>query len=321
MANPGAIATEEDIIPETMPEWLNSLKHAIKFPRKEELSRLANFILIDVRLIFIIVSVYITISSAITTTANNEAANDTSGNRTFNVTARAEHKNLQVAHVSNSVLWNCREKSLTNQYYKVLYGLLFAAFVLILLVFIVTRLSVLCGNITQELTILKQALWRIQLIKDLRKRMRKHEKGLDALFNWFDEQWDRDHRKNTEGDTKHHRKRKVSSIHCSVLIIPFFEALFLIVALPFMLTTYDINPIGCLVGPDEDTIEYNNVTGKVTLQFADSVLNYQVAALTISVVLMVPLASFAVMLPVQYYRITKRMAKKISEDEETYAIT
>ena len=107
------------------------------------LSRLANFILIDVRLIFIIVSVYVTIGTAITTTANNEAAIDTNGNRmTFNVTSRPEHANLWVTDVSNSVLWNCRENSITSHYYKVLYGLLFAVFVLILLVFIVTRMSV-----------------------------------------------------------------------------------------------------------------------------------------------------------------------------------
>ena len=97
-----------------------------------------------------------------------------------------------------------------------------------------------------------------------------------------------------------------------MLIIPFFEALFLIVALPFMLTTYDLNPIGCLVGPDEDAIEYDNVTGKVHLQFTVSVLNYQIGALIISVILIIPLASLALLLPVQYCRITKWMAIKIS---------
>ena len=318
MGNSGLTVKEKDVFSAQMPEWLNNLIDNIKFPRKEELSRLANFILIDIRLIFIIVSVYITISTAITTTANNEAANDTSGNRDFNVSSRSDHQNLQVSHVTNAVLWNCREKSVTNQYYKVLYGLLFTAFSLILLVFIVTRLSVLCGNISEELANLKQALWRIQLLKYMRKQVKRYKNELDKLykqeelFDWFSKEWIRNHHIGNEESTRHHKKINVSKIHFSMLIIPFFEALFLIVALPFMLTTYDLNPIGCLVGPDEDAIEYDNVTGKVHLQFTVSVLNYQIGALIISVILIIPLASLALLLPVQYCRITKWMAVKIS---------
>ena len=297
-----------------MPKWPNNLIDDIKFPRKEELSRLANFILIDIRLIFIIVSVYVTISTAIATTANNEAANDTSGNREFNVSSRSDHQNLQVSHVTNAVLWNCREKSVTNQYYKVLYGLLFTAFSLILLVFIITRLSVLCGNISEEMANLKQALWRIQLLKYMRKQVKKYKNELDKLykqeelFDWFSKEWIRNHHIGTEESTRRHKKINVSKIHFSMLIIPFFEALFLIVALPFMLTTYDLNPIGCLVGPDEDAIEYDNVTGKVHLQFTESVLKYQIGALIISVVLIILLALLALLLPVQYCKIIKWMA-------------
>ena len=318
MGNSGLIVKEKNVFSAQMPEWLNNLIDNIKFPRKEELSRLANFILIDIRLIFIIVSVYITISTAITTTANNEAANDASGNREFNVSSRSDHQNLQVSHVTNAVLWNCREKSVTNQYYKVLYGLLFTAFSLILLVFIITRLSVLCGNISEELANLKQALWRIQLLKYIRKQVKKYKNELDKLykqeelFDWFSKEWIRNHHNGTEESPRRHKKINVSKIHFSMLIIPFFEALFLIVALPFMLTTYDLNPIGCLVGPDEDAIEYDNVTGKVHLQFTVSVLNYQIGALIISVILITPLASLAFLLPVQYCRITKWMALKIS---------
>ena len=284
-----------------------------KFPKKKELSRLANFVLIDIRLIFIVVSVYITISSAITTAANNEAASDGDGNRTFNVTSRPEHANLQISDVSNAVLWNCREKSVTNQYYKVLYGLLFATFVLILLVFMVTRMSVLFGNMTRELTHLNEALWNMQLLKHVRKKLKEKEieecqlkKSIDECLN-----------KKINDDDTHmepspNYKSHSKSIRCSMLIIPFFEAVFLIIALPFMITTYDINPIGCLVGPDEDAIEYNNITGRVQLKFTETVLAYQKAALTISILLIVLMIFFAITLPVQYYRITKQMAQNIA---------
>ena len=276
-----------------------------KFPKKKELSRLAKFVLIDIRLIFIVVSIYITIGTAITTAANNEAADDGKGNRTFNVTSRPEHMNLHIGDVSNSVLWNCRENSVTNQYYKVLYGLLFATFVLVLLVFMVTRMSVLFGNMTRGLSHLNVALWNMQLLKHMRKKLKQKESDFEPerQLNWFIDKWLDEDDANSKSST---------SIRCSMLIIPFFEVVFLIIALPFILTTYDINPIGCLAGPDENAIEYNNVTGKILLRFTEGVLTYQKAALTISIVLMVPIIFLAIMLPVQYYRIANRMARDIA---------
>ena len=287
---------------EIIPEWIRDMN---KFPKKKELSRLANFVLIDIRLIFIVVSVYITISSAITTAANNEAASDGDGNRTFNVTSRPEHANLQISDVSNAVLWNCREKSVTNQYYKVLYGSLFATFVLLLLVFMVTRMSVLFGNMTRGLTHLNEALWNMQLLKHARKKLKQKEIEECQLKKYIDECLNK---KINMEPIKSHSK----SIRCSMLIIPFFEAVFLIIALPFMITTYDINPIGCLVGPDEDAIEYNNITGRVQLKFTETVLAYQRAALTISILLIVLMIFYGITLPVQYYRITKQMAQNIA---------
>ena len=329
-------ADASDIVPETSglpendippkndtPEWMDTLIDNIRFPKKQELSRLANFMLIDIRLIFIIVSVYITIGTAITTAANNEAANDTNGNGTFDLTSRSEHQNVLVSQVTNSVLWNCREKSLTKQYYRALYGLLFSTFTLIMLVFIITRSSVLFANLQQGTDRLKNALWRIQLLKHLRKRIKQHTKGnkdsdgQEIFFKSFSEELDLERKPESIGGADKTRlSTKVPKIHGSILIIPFFEALFLVLALPFMLTTYDLNPMGCLAGPDEDAIEYNNVTGKVHLQFKQSVLNYQVAALIISITLMIPLAVFALLLPVQYGRITKKMGQNLKPKSE-----
>ena len=328
-------ADVNDIVPQTsglpendIPEWMDSLIDNIRFPKKQELSRLANFMLIDIRLIFIIVSVYITIGTAITTAANNEAANDTNGNGTFDLTSRSEHQNVVVSQVTNSVLWNCREKSLTKEYYRALYGLLFSTFTLIMLVFIVTRSSVLFANLQQGADRLKKALWRIQLLKYLRKRIKQHikenEDKVDAdeqerkFFKSFSEELDLERKhESIQGGTGITRlTAKVPKVHGSILIIPFFEALFLVLALPFMLTTYDLNPMGCLAGPDEDAIEYNNVTGKVHLQFKQSVLNYQMAALIISILLMIPLAVFALLLPVQYGRITKKMGQNLKAKQK-----
>lgn len=280
---------------------------------RKELLRLANFMLVDARLIFIIVSVYITISSAITSAANNEAAADVNGNATFDLSARSggEHDYRQIRDVSNPVLWNCREKSVTRKYYQQLYGSLFGAFALILLVFILTRLSIIWGNKTEELNNLKEAMRHIQIIKCLRNYLKSKWRGDEVpnhaslVKNLSDRQWPWDYTSTSQ--TK-------ANYLCSMLLIPFFEVIFLILSLPFMLTTYDLNPIGCLVGPNEDATEYDEITGTVHLQFTDSVLAYQKAALVIFILLILgPIPIFGFLLLLQYLRISRNMFKNIAE--------
>ena len=127
------------------------LRLNVKAPLKDlrrhakDASRLFNFLLIDIRVLFIIVSVYTTVASVISTTAHNEAIKDTTSERPFNVTNRPEHIDVIVQEVSNAVLWDSRENSVTRSYYKSLYGLLFTSFGLISTIFIGARLTVMCG--------------------------------------------------------------------------------------------------------------------------------------------------------------------------------
>ena len=154
-----------------------AMENKISKMNGRELSRLANFILVDVRLIFVIVSVYITISSAIMSAANNEAAADANGNGTFDLSSRSGEYNINrdISDVSNSVLWNCRENAVSRRYYRLLYGSLLGSFGLILLVFLLTRLSILWGNMRQELKYLHEAMWHIQIIKCLRYYLEKNK--------------------------------------------------------------------------------------------------------------------------------------------------
>lgn len=324
---------------------------------------MANFVLVDVRLLFIIMSVYITICTEITSAANNEAAADANGNGTFDLTSRPEHNDLPISDVSNAVLWNCREKSITRTYYTVLYGALSAAFALILSVFILTRLSILWGNMRPGSHDLNKAMWHIQIINKLRNYLeykrepervqiskrktndRNHITNLRKNLEEKLENWSREDEldklnspdlankgsnditklpenlsKWSEGELENQIKEDTKSSKgrlCSMLIIPFMEAVFLIVALPFMLTTYDINPVGCLVGPDEDAIVYNNITMKVELKIAKSVFAYQKAALIIFIVLMLGPIPFAGFLLYKYIRIARGIAKSIEEKLKT----
>jgi len=97
--------------------------------------------------------------------------------------------------------------------------------------------------------------------------------------------------------------------------IPYFEALFLVVALPFIMTSYDLNPLACFTGPDESTITFNNVTGRVNLNFTPDLINYQKIAISLSLVLMIPIASFAVLLFCNYKSVINSMIAEIDKDD------
>ena len=284
-----------------------------------ELPRLANFVLVDVRLIFVIVSVYITISSAIMSAANNEAAADANGNGTFDLSSRSggQDDHHDILDVSNAVLWNCREQAVSRRYYRLLYGSLLGSFGFILLVFLLTRLSIIWGNTRSEMNHLHDAIWHIQIIKCLRYHLKNKkiygDQDTSTIFGGQNTALACNKLvKSLSNGRWPSRDTKDKLLLCSLLIIPFSEAVCLIVSLPFMLTTYDLNPIGCLVGPDEDAIEYNNVTGRVQLHFTKGVQNYQTTALVVFLVLMVgSLVVFASLLLLHYLRITKNILKEI----------
>ena len=293
----------------------DSIAKKISQMKWSDLSRLANFVLVDVRLIFVIMSVYITISSAITSAANNEAAADANGNGTFDLSSRSsgQDDHHDILDVSNAVLWNCREQAVSRRYYRLLYGSLLGSFGFILLVFLLTRLSILWGNTRPELDHLHEAMWHIQIIRCLRYHLKSKKISGDQREG--DQDTIQACNKLVENLSQVEwpsMDKKDKLLLCSLLIIPFSEAVCLIVSLPFMLTTYDLNPIGCLVGPDEDAIEYNNVTGRVQLHFTKGVQNYQTTALVVFLVLMVgSLVVFASLLLLHYLRITNNILKKI----------
>ena len=86
--------------------------------------KLSKYCLIDIKAFFIISYMYISVVNLISTTANNEAATDEQGNDTFSITS-AVHQKRNVSHINDPVLWNCRETSLTRDYYRNLYIMLF----------------------------------------------------------------------------------------------------------------------------------------------------------------------------------------------------
>jgi len=141
----------------------------VKKRQFKEISRLSDFCLIDIRILFIVISVYSTVSNIIATNANSEATNDSNSDRRFNITDRPEHQNVVIRSVSNAVLWNCRDKSVTNYYYQGLYGMLIGAFFAIILVFLITRLTVVCGWRYRLDQSLHNILWQMAIVQRLKE--------------------------------------------------------------------------------------------------------------------------------------------------------
>jgi len=267
----------------------------------KEVSRLSNFLLIDIRVLFIIVSVYTTVTAVISTAAQNEAIKDTTSERQFNVTNRPDYMNVPVKEISNAILWDCREKSVTRSYYKSLYGLLFMSFGLIVLIFIGARLTVMCGWRSRLSHNLHSILWRLVLIKRLKQlilRYGANDPRTKEKAEIYYQQWN---------------SKQQETVHWTISAVPYFEALFLVLALPFILTSYDIHPLGCVVGPDEDSIQYSIETCRVDIGFPESLLTYQKFALGASIVLMAPIAIFGFILVWRYKAITRGMGKEVDK--------
>ena len=105
----------------------------------EEYQKYSGYFLIDIKVTFIMTYVYISVINLISTTANNEANQDTESPLLFNVTSRPEHTSVSVESIDDATLWSCREQSSTSSYYVTLYWMLLATFSVTMLFYVVSK--------------------------------------------------------------------------------------------------------------------------------------------------------------------------------------
>ena len=135
------------------------------------------YCLVDLKVVYILTYAYISIVNLISSTANSEATSDTSSMMLFNVTLSPKHMNAEVASISDAILWNCRRESVTNQYYRFLYGMLFTAMGAVLVGFLVTKfislviVSCTCKDCCSWPWVLNEygltKLWHIAILEQL----------------------------------------------------------------------------------------------------------------------------------------------------------
>ena len=128
------------------------------------------FLLVDLRVLFIITYVYVSVVNLISTTANGEASEDIHSTRLFNITSQPEHANVNVSFIDDAILWNCRDHSDTKHYYRGLYLMLISAFSATMVAFVLTKITIVFGTKHGLLY-----LWQLAVIECLQEQLKLDE--------------------------------------------------------------------------------------------------------------------------------------------------
>ena len=236
----------------------------------DDVDKYQNFIgyfLIDIKIVFILTYVYITVVNVISTTANNEANQDVENPVLLNVTALPEHTNVIVNYIDDSVLWSCRKESPTKDYYFNLYWMLLSVFI-VTLAFYAASKSFALFNITTSDSL--SDLWHMGVIKHLKKRiqMKNDCSPADAtrLADCYGDLLDNKIPEKVYKKLAAIKERK---------ILPHLSLWLLVFGLIFSALSYDLHPLSCISGIPEESISYNNMTQTVELRYLNWVLSFQ----------------------------------------------
>jgi len=237
----------------------------------EKASKWTIYFLIDLRVVFVILYVYVTAVNLISTTATAEATTDSQCNNRFDVTSRPEHLNVSVSSIDDAVLWNCRDLSETKTYYKGLYILLLIAFFLTLLLFFIVKCTVIFGAIHEDRYLKRIAV--IQCLEELKeknhlKKIKAQEEinlSLEGIEKFLEE---------TSYNLDKFAVINISCYHryCYYYrrLLLFFSVLIVVMALGLSLLFYDLHVLSCVFEPSDDFIEYKEAKQAVEIQYSDN---------------------------------------------------
>ena len=263
-----------------------TLPDIMEIPNKvQKASKWTTYFLIDLQIVFIITYVYISVNNLISTTANNEATDDTNSMTYFNVTSKFEHTNVEISFIDDAVLWNCRKHSVTKNYYKGLYWMLISAFFATLVAFTAAKLAILCGAKHG-----KPFLWQIAVMRNLQEEVQDQvsstkynieEANIRALYYKtlleIDYYKKRDHKLRHNNSIDAYNFFRVMTLFISAICLP------LVMWLSFL--SYDLHPLSCISEPLEESIRYNKTSEEVHIDFSEGILNYQKVTTGIIIVL------------------------------------
>lgn len=255
----------------------------------EKYQRYAQYILVDIKILFIVTYVYISVTNLISTTANNEANQDIESPALFNVTSRPEHTDVIVEYIDDAVLWKCREHSLTSSYYIAMYWMLLAMLIATLLLYCVTKCFALWNiDNLESLT----DLWHLGILELVKKNGKNYEKSkAEDAAKYIQDLLSKD-------IPKEDFHEELPSLYCKMKIekiIPCVSPIVSVSLLVFCILSYDLHSLSCIKGVSEDFIDYDNTTQTVQLRFPETVINLQQAGVVIAFVLITVLAILALL--------------------------
>jgi len=267
----------------------------------EKYQKWTGYFLIDIRIIFIITYVYISVVNLISTTANNEVNQDIENLVTLNVTSRPEHTNVVVNYIDDAVLWNCREQSLTSNYYITLYLMLFVVFTGTLTFYFASKIFALwsitsLGSLTD--------LWHMGLVEHFKKLMEISSCSSDdavRLAKCYRDLLSEEIPKDIYKEVKTLPTVKARKL------IPYWSLAMLVSAMIGAALSYDLHPLSCIYGVTEDYINYDNMTQTVELRFPASAITYQRLGVFITSLLFIVI----ILLALGFYQLTREIVKKM----------
>ena len=239
---------------------------------------ISKYCLINIKAFFIISYMYISVVNLISTTANSEATMDEQGNSSFDVTSLSLHQQLMVSRINDPVLWNCRETSLTRNYYKILYIMLLTASGTATLVFFGVKTLNFCGDRPLN------RLWEIAVAQ--------HLKETHTNDNTSESRYSKEKANEIIECYQSIFKKKLSDIKKNITssyiklrtFAPILSTFYLVVGWWLLLLSYDLHPVSCLSGPNEDTISYNFEENAVQIRHSPHWLRFQTAAVIIGTI-------------------------------------
>ena len=244
------------------------------------------YLLIDIKVLYILLYLYTSAINLISSTANIEATEDSMSTLEFPITST---NTGNVTEISDTVLWNCREHSLTAPYYRTLYRLLLYGLSSAMVIFVVIKVLALlyadfvCSQGLKRMWHIakppNKATWQI---------FEQAEKMPDSVSENF----------------------KCSCWNFCRILIPVIVLLLGAGGLMFSFLTYDLHLLACIQGIPETSIQYyseGTEMGRVDIDISDELLHLQlIAPIVIAAVL-----ALILFLALAFYCFTKCIIQDI----------
>lgn len=241
---------------------------------------ISKYCLINIKAFFIISYMYISVVNLISTTATSEATIDEQGESRFDITSLPHHRQQNVSRIDDPILWNCRETSLTKDYYVVLYSMLLGVSGLATLIFFGVKTLNFCGDNPLR------RLWEVAVAQHLKETLSAadfrcpNQEDADEITKCYQNIF------YVNKDLSEIKKSITSSYMRLRIFAPILSTLCLVVGWWLLLLSYDLHPVSCLSGPNEDTIDYTESESAVKIKYSPHWLRFQVAAVIIGAILL-----------------------------------